>query len=233
MAAASTPLFGHVDIATRADALVVIFRKIKDDSDNFPTQLQEELSHYGAPLLSPVDPRVKPWIDLLRAALMASRHWVADVQQQTTRHNFDGQERYLVRIEHTGNTAARCLEAFESHTEPRMETLPLLSTLINYVELLSHNFEGWVTRERHNPSANPAQLASTDGAEMPPAREGSAQRQRWVNEDVNPGDSLARTGNPYFITGHRSHGRPEVFQRYAWFSAGKLPATCPKHSCEL
>jgi hypothetical protein len=226
MAAAST----HVDIATRADALVVVFRRIEDDSDNLNTQLQEELR--GAKLLSPGDPRVKPWIDLLRAGLVASKYWVADMQQQTTRHNFDGQERYFATIQHVVNSASRCLEAFASHTEPRVETLGLLIHLVDYVEILYRNFAAWAARERHNPGINPPQLDSTHGAEMPPARGGSAQRQRWVNEDVNPGDSLARTGNPYFITGHRSHGRPEVFQRYAWFSAGKLPATCPKHSCE-
>jgi hypothetical protein len=154
------------------------------------------------------------------------------MQQQTTRHNFDGQERYFATIQHVVNSASRCLEAFASHTEPRVETLGLLIHLVDYVEILYRNFAAWAARERHNPGINPPQLDSTHGAEMPPARGGSAQRQRWVNEDVNPGDSLARTGNPYFITGHRSHGRPEVFQRYAWFSAGKLPATCPKHSCE-
>ena len=171
------------------------------DTDNLATQLQEELR--GAKLLRSTDPRVRPWFDRLRAALVASSLWIADMQQQTTRHNFNGQERYFDTIQHTVNTASRCLEVFASHTEPRMETLPLLSSLVNYVEYLSHNFEAWAARERHNPDTNPPQLDSTHGAEMPPARGDSAQRQRWVNGDVNPGSSPVSTGNPYIITRHK------------------------------
>ena len=197
MAEAST----HVDIATRADALVVVCRMLEDDSDNLATQLQEELR--GDKDLSSADPRVRPWIDLLRGGLVASQRWVADMQQQTTRHNFDGQERYFATIQHVVNSASRCLEAFASHTESRIETMGLLTHLVNYAEVLSHNFAAWAARERHNPGLNPPQRVSTHDAEMPPARRGSAQRQRWVNEDVNPGDSVARTDNPYIITGHR------------------------------
>ena len=197
MAEAST----HVDIATRADALVSIFNHLEDDSHDFATQLQEEMR--GAQLLSSRDPRVKPFIDLLRAGLVASRRWVADMQQETTEHNVDGQERYFATIQHVVNSASRCFEAFESHTEPRIETMGLLTHLVDYAEVLSHNFAAWAARERHNPGLNPTQRDSTHDAEMPPARESSAQRQRWVNEDVNPEDSVARTGNPYIITGHR------------------------------
>ena len=75
MAAAST----HVDTATRAYALETIFRDLEDDSDNLATQLEEELR--GDKYLSSTDPRVKPWIDLLRAGLLASRRWVAAYQQ--------------------------------------------------------------------------------------------------------------------------------------------------------
>ena len=199
MAAASA----HIDVATRADALVVVFRKLDDDANgNLTAQLQEELR--GDKDLSSTDPRVRPWIDLLRQGLIASSFWIRDMQQQTTRHNFDGQERYFAAIQRVVNSASRCLEAFASHTEPRVETLGLLIHLVDYVEILNRNFAAWAARERHNPGINPPQLDSTHGAEMPPARGGSAQRQRWVNEDVNPGDSLARTGNPYIITGHRS-----------------------------
>jgi hypothetical protein len=199
MAAAST----HVDIAARADAAVVVFRRLEEESDDLSMQLGEELE------LSSTDPRVRPWIDLLRAGLLAGRRWAADMQHETTQHNFDGQERYFATIQHVVNSASRCFEAFTSHTEPRVETMGLLTHLVNYVDVLSHNFEAWTAREQwrrlHSAAeGNPPQLDSTHDVEMPPPRRGSEQRQRWVNENVNPGDSVARTGNPYIITGHRS-----------------------------
>ena len=199
MAAAST----HIDFETRADALLQIFRELEGDSNDLATQFDRFR------FLSSTDTRVKPWIDLLRAALLASRRWVADMQQQTTREDVDGQERYFDTIKDVVNSASRCFDAFASETDPRVETLGLLFHLFEYVKILYRNLAAWVEKERHNPSfeplygINPPQLDSTDNAEMPPARRGSAQRQQWVNEDVNPGSGPVSTGNPYIITRHK------------------------------
>ena len=192
----------HVDIAARVDAAVEIFRKLEDDADNLATQLQEELR--GAKLLSSRDPRVKPFIDLLRAGLLAGRLWVADMQQETTEHDVDGQRRHFVNIECVTEQAQQCFDVFVYHTRPQEDSARRLSSLFDFVAYLKRNFEAWATKEKFNPNTNPPQLDSTDVAEMPPARRDSAQRQQWVNENVNPGDSVARTGNPYIITGHRS-----------------------------
>ena len=141
MAGASTDL----DIAERADTAVEVFRMLEDDAHNLATQLQEELR--GAKLLSSTDPRVKPFIDLLRAGLMASRHWVADMQQETTEHNVDGQRRHFVNIECVTEQAQHCFDVFVHHTRPEEDSARRLSSLFDFVAYLKRNFEAWATKE--------------------------------------------------------------------------------------
>ena len=185
MAAAIT----REDVETRAHNLEVAFSTLASDAKNVERELRDVND------LRPTDFRVVPWILQLRERLNASRRWINDVHRQTTRHNFNGQERHFENIQRVVQEADDLLYTFSTHFEPRQYSLRLLYDLFECAEDLTRDFGSWASRERHNPMTNPPQLGATrHAAEMPPAPRGNE------DEDVNPGESLARTGNPYIIT---------------------------------
>ena len=89
MAAAIT----REDVETRAHNLEVAFSTLASDAKNVERELRDVND------LRPTDFRVVPWILQLRERLNASRRWINDVHRQTTRHNFNGQERHFENIQ--------------------------------------------------------------------------------------------------------------------------------------
>ena len=187
MAAATT----REDVETRANNLEVAFRTLESDAKNLERRLHD------TSLVGPNDRRVAPWIVQFRQRLDESRRWINDLKRQITHHDFNGQEHHFESIQRTMQEADDRIFAF-GFVVSHENTVRLLVDLFDCAGDLRRDFGAWSKRERQK-NANPPQLHATrHAAEMPPAPRGNE------DQDVNPGESLARTGNPYIITGHRS-----------------------------
>ena len=177
----------HEDFSTRASNLEVAFRRLADDSDNLERQLGANAYN-----VSPNDRRVAPWMSRFRQRLDESRRWINDLKRQITHHDFNGQEHHFESIQRTMQEADDRIFAF-GFVVSHENTVRLLVDLFDCAGDLRRDFGAWSKRERQK-NANPPQLHATrHAAEMPPAPRGNE------DQDVNPGESLARTGNKYLV----------------------------------
>ena len=172
---------------TRANNLEVAFRTLESDAKNLERRLHD------TSLVGPNDWRVAPWIVQFRQRLDESRRWINDLKRQITHHDFNGQEHHFESIQRTMQEADDRIFAF-GFVVSHENTVRLLVDLFDCAGDLRRDFGAWSKRERQK-NANPPQLHATrHAAEMPPAPRGNE------DQDVNPEESLARTGNPYIIT---------------------------------
>ena len=184
MAAATT----NATLETRAKNLCGVFEKLERDAT---AGLRAVVALVGFN-----DARVASWIQSLRFRLDSSREWMNDLMRQTTHHNFMDQAIRFENIQRAVREADYAFRAYDFVVTPE-QAVQVLNTLIDCVEDLNRNFGAWADDERRknsNPQLRNSELdAMRHRADMPPARRDSAQRQQWVNEDVNPEDNLAHT----------------------------------------
>ena len=189
------------DLEDRAYNLEEAFYELMQDS----REINRQLVH--GDLLAPTDSRVIPWILQMRQRLNECRQWITDVHQDSTRHNFNGQEEHFATIAQAIHDAEFVDEKFFAHDTPRRNLEGLWDQWVECADNLAVDFFAWAERERYNPMVNPlAPNAARHDAAVPPVP--------WRNEDedVNPGnpsvhyesedsevDRVARTGNPYVV----------------------------------
>lgn len=140
------------------------------------------------------DTRVTPWILQMRQRLNECRQWIADVHRDSTRHNYNGQEEHFATIEQAMHDAEFVDREFFADSTPRQELERLWNDWVECADNLATELFVWAEHEKYNPVVNPLRHNRHPPAEQPPVP--------WSNEDedVNPGESLARTGNAYIIT---------------------------------
>lgn len=191
MAAATT----RDDVETRANNLWAAFGTLENDAKNIERQLRDtSLDGSNNWRVAPWMVQLRPWMVQLRQRLDESRQWINDLRRQTTHHNFMRQADHFEEIQRTVQDAddGFCEFGFVVTHENAVQ---VLVHLFDCAGDLKREFEGWAKTERQK-NANPPQLhAMHHAADMPPATRDNEDE----DVDLNPRESLARTGNPYMI----------------------------------
>jgi hypothetical protein len=154
-------------------------------------EINRQLVHRD--LLAPTDSRVTRWILQMRQRLNECRQWIADVHRDSTRHNYNGQEDQFATIEQAMHDAEFVDQSFFADSTPSRDLEGLWDDWVECAENLAVELFVWAEHEKYNPMVNPLRHKRYPPAGQPPVP--------WSNEDedVNPPENLARTGNPYFI----------------------------------
>jgi len=157
------------DVETRAKNLEAAFETLANNAINI------ERSFDDTSLAGSNDWRVASWMIQLKQRLDESRQWINALRLQTTYHDTDEQKVLIKQIQRTVQEADARFFAFGSvviHQNAR----EVLVDLFDCAQDLQRDFGAWATRETRK-----------NAAENPPAHRGNEV------QDVNPGESLART----------------------------------------
>ena len=175
------------DLEDRAFNLQEAFDELMQNSREINRQLVRRA------LLAPTDSRLIPWILQMRQRLNECRQWIADVHRDSTRRNYNGQEDQFATIEQAMHDAEFVDQSFFADSTPSRDLGGLWDDWVECAENLAVELFVWAEHEKYNPMVNPLRHKGYPPAGQPPVP--------WSNEDedVNPPENLARTGNPYFI----------------------------------
>lgn len=175
------------DLEDRAFNLQEAFDELIQNS----REINRQLVHRA--LLAPTDSRLIPWILQMRQRLNECRQWIADVHRDSTRHNYNGQEDQFATIASAMHDAEFVDQSFFADSTPSRDLERLWDDWVECAENLAVGLFVWAEHEKYNPMVNPLRHKRYPPAEQPPVP--------WSNEDedVNPGESLARTGNKYLV----------------------------------